>query len=290
MQTTVFTGAQGRNRTGTGVAPQRILSLVDNGLFSTFSGIYSGQKRLKTTENDLSTAGKRWQSFLIALFIFCAFPAHADNYIIMGIGNTVSYQPRHSNGLYYQDNYDHDTRTRDKTWSLGFGKRFSPSLRGEISYHAPSAFDLNAAFIGPDQAYDPAKETGCASSCPPTQYGMYHEEKSGISFTMMPSLKLSKQTEIYARLGGMYYKDSVEWRTTGCGDNCVPSTQHQFDIRDRPVTRGLSACFGAGIQIGEFGLDAMRCPGVRLKPQASSSDIGATDGINYISLTMKKEF
>jgi len=69
-----FNGAQGRNRTGTGVAPQRILRAKCYVLLSRFSKRYIGQRGTKTTQNDYATAEKRRSDNLI----FCLFSCNLE--------------------------------------------------------------------------------------------------------------------------------------------------------------------------------------------------------------------
>lgn len=202
MQTTVFTGAQGRNRTGTGVAPQRILSRWGIHLFSTFSGIYSGQRRLKTTENDLSTAGKRWQWFAVLLLIFCALPSYASDYRLeLGYGATkFGLQP---DGTWYQRRFSQDVDTDSKAYTIGLSGPVWKDTRWRVAYVNFGATRANTYAVPDDANYNPKAVNGCNGNCLPLAHLMGYGNAYGFEATIQPGIKFGDH-RVFVEAGPAY--------------------------------------------------------------------------------------
>lgn len=227
---------------------------------------------------------------LIAVMCLVSAPAAAndDYYLTLGAGKSHlenpgkvwhNFEPTVSAGYASTDN-DHSN-----TWSIGFGKKYGWGSV-EIAYHDFGSSGSDAGYPYDPGYVGPGAPAGCVWPCDlNTQWVYHYGSATGISLTALPEYKFGKDSAVYLRAGGVFYKAKFEYFISN--EQGIHNSR-TFDYHGGWENKGLSGVLGLGLRLGDISIEATHYPTVESK--ADDGTPGHFQRVSTLTVNFRKGF
>ncbi len=196
---------------------------------------------------------------LTCLLAGISAPAHAtDFYFTAGVGQASLNHPG-DNKWFIQKGWDYTIDGKSTGFRLGLGAQFSKYLALEANYHNLGKYEHFALFMMNEDVYSESSPTLCTGTCEPTTAGYLSGRANAVSLTAMPTLPITKDLSIYGRLGAAYFRAQFDVRF-------IPTDPMQRQWHHiRMSSSGITPVWGGGVKYGNWGLDVIQMPAVKVK-------------------------